>query len=79
MPFTREDKLIIKHYRLQKKYSARKLLKEFPDRNWTRSGLDYLLTKIDQTQTIERQSGTGRPKRLRMVIKVNEMHIKQFT
>ena len=40
MPFTEEDKIIIKHYRMDKGYGARRLLTEFPDRGWTRGGLN---------------------------------------
>ena len=55
MPFSTEDKIVIKHYRIEKNYSAMKLLREFPDKNWTRSGLDYLLRKIDETGSTYRK------------------------
>ena len=46
MSFTVEDKHLIKVWREEKRYSSRWLL-EFPNKNWTRGGLDYLLKKID--------------------------------
>ena len=49
MPFSAEDKVVIKHYRIEKNYSAAQLPSEFPEKNWTRGGLDYLLHKIDET------------------------------
>ena len=47
IPFTYEDKVIfIKHHLLEKGYSAKRLLKEFKDRSWSREGIDKLLRKI---------------------------------
>ena len=62
MPFSSEDKGVIKRYRVDKHYSARKLLKEFPDKGWTLGGLHRLIKKIDDTGSIERRVGSGRPK-----------------
>ena len=60
MPFSKEDKILIRHYR-QKGYGRRKILKMFPDKNWTDGGLNSLLMRIDRTNTIERKKGSGRP------------------
>ena len=35
MPFTKEDKIVIKMLRQEKGYGAKKFVKEFPDRNWS--------------------------------------------
>ena len=42
MPF------LIRHYRLTKKYGRKKLLKEFPQKNWSETELRKLLNKIDE-------------------------------
>ena len=47
MVFTREDGILIKVLRQSKGYSARKLLEEFPDKDWSCSALDRLLRQID--------------------------------
>ena len=60
-----EDQVIIKHYRIDKGYGARKLLAEFPDKGWTRSGLEYLIRKIDATGSHKRVDGSGRPRSAR--------------
>ena len=65
MPFSEEDKVLIKHYRMEKGYSTTKLLNEFPHRNWTKGGLDHLLAKIDATGSFGRKKGSGRPKSAR--------------
>ena len=65
MPFTDEDKIVIKHYRVEKGYTS-KLLNEFPDRDWTKGGLDYLLAKIDATGSAKRRAGSGHPRSVRI-------------
>ena len=65
MPFSKEDKIIIKHYRLDKGYGRKKLLNEFPGKDWSAGGLDKLLHKIDETQSVERKAGSGRPRTAR--------------
>ena len=53
MPFSEEDKAIIKNLYLVKGYGSRRLLAEFPMKNWTKGGVDSLLIKLRET---------GRPK-----------------
>ena len=62
MPFSNEDKVIIKHYRLEKGYGKKRLLKEIVDCQWSESGLRNLLKKIDTTGSIERSTRSGRPR-----------------
>ena len=57
-----DDRVLIKHYRVDKDYSARRLLDEFPDRGWTRGSLDYIIRRIDETGDTERKPGSGRPR-----------------
>ena len=49
MPFTEEHRVLTKHYRLKKKYGRKELLKESPEKNWSKTGLRNLLNKIDVT------------------------------
>ena len=72
MPFTEEDKVIIKHYRIEKNYGRKRLLSEFPGKGWTAGGLDKLLKRIDQTGKIDRKKGSGRPSSVR-----NKRNIKK--
>ena len=46
MVFTKEDGILIKVLRQSKGYSARKLLEEFPDKDWSCSTLDRLLQTV---------------------------------
>ena len=69
MPFTEEDKHLIKVLREEKRYSSRQLLAEFPTKNWSRGGLDYLLKKIDVSGSIARTAGSGRRRSARRAVK----------
>ena len=44
MPFSEEDKIIIKHYRIDKNYGVKRLLSEFPNKGWTNS--EYYMREI---------------------------------
>jgi len=59
MMFSVEDKALIKNLHLLKGYGCRKLLAEFPEKNWTKSGLDTLLRKLRDTGSTDRRVGSG--------------------
>lgn len=65
MVFTTEDKILIKNLVLLKEYSSRRLIKEFPSKNWNKNGLDNLLRKIRATNSVDRKPGSGRPRSTR--------------
>jgi len=65
MPFSEENKYAIKCLRQNKNYSARRFLKEFPNKGWTLGGLNVLIRKIDGTGNIERRPGSGRKRSAR--------------
>ena len=71
MLFTDEEKCMIEILRKEKQYSSRRLLNEFPNKNWTRRGLDHLLQKIDNTDSVARCPGSGRPQTVRTVDNVD--------
>jgi len=62
MPYSEEDKALIKNLYLFKGYASRRLLAEFPEKNWTKGGLDNLLRKLRETGSTDRRHGSGRPK-----------------
>lgn len=65
MPFTDDDKHLIKVLRQDKRYGSRRFLREFPNRKWTRRGLDHLIKKIDSYGSIKRTTGSGRSRSVR--------------
>lgn len=65
MVFSEEDKVAIKFLRQNKRYGAKRLLAEFPSKQWSLGGLKKLIRKIDETGTVHRSSGAGRPRTAR--------------
>jgi len=59
---SRKDKILIKNLWECKTYSSRRLIKEFPNKNWKRRTLDDYLQKQRSTGSIDRTAGSGRPK-----------------
>ena len=57
-----EDKILIKNLWECKRFSARRLMKEFPNKNWKRRTLDDFLRKLRTTGSIERTAGSDRPR-----------------
>ena len=60
MVCTKEDGILINVLRQNKGYSARKLLEEFPDKDWSCSALERLLRQIGTTGFADRKSGSSR-------------------
>ena len=71
---------MIKNLQQVKGYTAVCFLREFESKNWTRSRLDSLLAKIDRSGSVDRVSGSGRPRTaraIRNVTVVEEMALSQ--
>jgi len=60
-----------------KNYSAKKLIREFPAKGWTVSGLNKLLRKLRNTGSTRRRQGSGRPRTDDNVDSVNELILNQ--
>jgi len=56
MAFSEEDKNVIKFLRQNKHQGAKRFLKEFPHKSWSRGGLDKIIRKIDRTGTSNRHT-----------------------
>jgi hypothetical protein len=70
MAYSEEDKHVIKYLRLSKGYGSVRIMKECPDKNWTRRGLDHLLKKIDSLGSVSRLLGSGRPRSVRTDVNI---------
>jgi len=44
-----------------KMYTAKRLTDEFPEKSWTKCGVNKLLIKLRHTGTVDRTPGGGRP------------------
>ena len=49
MPFSDEKKHFIKILHKEKRYCSHKFIREFPNKNWSRRGLNHLIKKIDES------------------------------
>ena len=68
-----KDKILIENLRIEKRWSSRKFLREFPSKVWSRSGLDSLLRRIDEFGSADRKAGSGRPKSARTSINIGKV------
>jgi len=66
MAFSVEDKRVINFFRQTKGYSAKQLLKMFPEKRWILGGSNHLIHKIDNTGDISCKSGSSRPRCVRI-------------
>ena len=62
MPFTEEEKIIIKHYRQTYNWGSRKILTELGDnKSWTRVGIEYLIKKSIQQAAMKESKAVDVP------------------
>jgi len=79
MVFSDEDKILIKSLYL-KGYTAKRLTDKFPEKSWTKRGFNKLLKKLQDTCTVDRRPGSGRPCSARTeenVTTVNDLVLSQ--
>ena len=57
MAFSEEDRIVIQYLRQNQNYSAKRFLREFPDKEWKLGGLNALLHKIDSIGSCRCQAG----------------------
>ena len=67
---TKDDCCLIMGLRTEKKWGAKRLISEFPNKRWSQSSLTCLLRKIDNYGTTERKSGSGRPRSVRTAVNI---------
>jgi hypothetical protein len=60
MVFSKEDRILIQNLYEFKGYGAKKMIKEFPQKRWKLSSLSYLLKRLRETGSADRQAGSGR-------------------
>jgi len=55
-----EDKILIKKSLYFKRYTAKRLTDEFPEKSWTKLGVNNLFKKLWDKGTVNRRPGSGR-------------------
>ena len=61
MVFSYEDKILIKSLHLNG-YTAKRFIDEFPEKSWTKHGVNKLLKNLRHSGKDDRQPGSGRPR-----------------
>ena len=64
MVLSDEDKAVIKHY-YQRRYTAYKIWKENPEKNWDKASAKRLINRFVEKGTMERKEGSGRKRTAR--------------
>jgi len=59
MVLNNEDKILMKNLYLFKNYSAKKLIKKFPEKGWKLRTLDYFLKKLHEFGSTGQKPGSG--------------------
>jgi len=62
---TKEDKTLIKNVWETKKYWVKWLIKEFPNKKWSKRGVEDFQKRLRTTGSIERAPGSGHPRTTR--------------
>ena len=62
MVFSESDKAVIQACWTEKGWGARKIVREFPGKDWKVVSVHRLINKIKQTGTTDRKAGSGRPR-----------------
>jgi len=62
MVLSDEDKILIKSL---KGYTANRLADKFPEKSWTKRGVNKLFKMLRDTGTVNRRPGSGRPRSAR--------------
>jgi len=62
-----------KSLRIDKGFSARRMIAEFPNRKWSLATANRLLQQIDATGTIDRKPGSGRPRNVSTDQNINKL------
>jgi len=76
MVFSDEDKILIKSLYL-KRYTAKRLTDEFPEKSWTKHGVNKLLKKLWDTGTVDIAIHTDDRHRKSVLMKTSDVKSKR--
>jgi len=61
MVFSEKNKILIKKSLYLKGYTTKRSKDEFPEKSWTKRGVNKRLKKLRDTGTVDRRPGSSRP------------------
>ena len=62
MVFSNEEKAVIKNDFNEKQWSAYRICKEHPTKNWNKVSVQRLLNRFKENGSMDRKPGSGRPR-----------------
>ena len=71
---TAEDRILIKRLRQEKQWGAKRILREFPRKQWKLTTVGDIIRKVDKHQTADRRPGSGRPRTARTPANINDVN-----
>ena len=77
MVFSKEDRILIHEMRIAKGYGATRMLKEFPNKNWSLAGVNRLLKNIADTGSSARKARPMSRRMPEIIAAVEEMIMSQ--
>jgi inhibitor of nuclear factor kappa-B kinase subunit alpha len=77
MVFSQEDRILIHEMRIAKGYGAKRMLKEFPHKNWSLAGVNRLLKQIVDSGSSARRARPKSSRTLENIAAVEELIMSQ--
>ena len=77
MAFSNEDRILIHQMRIAKGYGTKRMLKEFPDKNWSSAGVGRLLKNITATGSSARKARPLTRRTPEIIAAVDELIMSQ--
>ena len=71
MVLSEEDRVLIKHLHYFKGYGAKRLISEYPAKDWKKTTVKDFLKRSSSTT---RKSGSGRPRTVRTVVNISAVN-----
>ena len=77
MPYTHEDRILIKHYRERYGWGSKRILKELETgKSWTQRGIEGIIVKVDANQSVARKPGSSRPRSARTQENIEQVELR---
>lgn len=77
MVFCKEDRILIREIRIAKGYGARRMIKEFPHKNWSLAGVGRLLKRISDSDSSARKARPNWQRTQENIAAVGDMIMSQ--
>ena len=74
MVLSEEDRILIKNLYYFKCYGAKRLISEFPAKDWKKTTVNDFLKRLKETGLTTRKSGSGRQRTVRAVANISAVN-----